>query len=221
MAAAAAGTDRIVYKSILQNFQDSMLNEQIKSADARRKGDAEFLNTVKCSKEIMRDIDAMYDGVKADYLLEVKKLDVRFGDVRKSRDEFIQSLINEQLKARKEFDEVTSTLSKVHGMPLLKTCTSNVERDVESMLEDVMARREYIDTILKDFDAPVDAPVDASSKKNTYPFLSAVDLLPTELSRFSCDKRLVGDNALIFTPHKVADERSKFDSTSCTIPSWD
>ena len=140
------------YKSILQNLQQSMLIEQKKAIDARKKIEAEFLDNVKCSREMMGKIDAMYKRIESEYASEVAKLDVTFGHARKSRDDFIQSLRDKKLKASENVKVATQTLSNVRSMPLLKTCTSNVEGDVQSLLEDAMSQCEYIDTILQEFD---------------------------------------------------------------------
>ena len=137
------------YKSILQNMQESISSERKKVDDDRKKSNTDFLLHVSCSREIMNDIDSMYSDAKSKYDSEIERLDALFGKVRKSRDSYMQSLRDQQIKARKDVEEVKSTLDIVKSMPLLNSFS--VKEDVQELLVDAISRCEYVDRVQRDF----------------------------------------------------------------------
>ena len=83
-----------------RDLRDSILTKQ-RHVDANlEKCNRDFLTRVKCSREIMSKIDAMYDRAKSAFDLEIATLNISFGDVRRSRDEYMQAMKNETVPSQ-------------------------------------------------------------------------------------------------------------------------
>ena len=73
----------------------------------------------------MSKIDAMYDRAKSAFDLEIATLNISFGDVRRSRDEYMQAMKNEKISTLEKIAEINETLKDLEKMPLLAHGTRN------------------------------------------------------------------------------------------------
>jgi hypothetical protein len=143
------------YDSVLQDLRDSILTKQRQVDANREKCNSDFLTRVKCSREIMSKIDAMYDRAKSAFELEITTLDISFGDVRRSRDEYVQSVKDEKTLSLEKIADITETLKDLGKMPMLTTLAAvatTIKSDVNVLLDETKARCAYLEEVLLDLD---------------------------------------------------------------------
>ena len=96
---------------------DTLLGQRKKVDEVKKRGEDLFLAEVRCSKEAMASIDALYDEEKAAYDSAIEKLDAKFGRFRSAREKFLDKLNLDKESQQRALEEVRHTLKTVTGMP--------------------------------------------------------------------------------------------------------